>query len=144
MVDFGVFYFPTDFQMNGVWEPDDRTSGPAAMSAIEVAVAAEERGFESLFFPEHTHIRHHNVYYGGGYSGHGLGMASYAGTILADLMLDRDLGPARPLVDRFRIPVPPEPLRWIAGQALFKTLELMDRRLDGRVRRKYADVGLHA
>lgn len=37
---FGLCYFPTDYGM-----------GPA-----EVAEAAEERGFESLFFCEHTHI----------------------------------------------------------------------------------------
>ncbi|GAB3001470.1 LLM class F420-dependent oxidoreductase [Streptomyces pseudoechinosporeus] len=37
---FGLCYFPTDYGM-----------GPA-----EVAAAAEERGFESLFFCEHTHI----------------------------------------------------------------------------------------
>jgi probable F420-dependent oxidoreductase len=37
---FGVTIFPTDYSI-----------GPA-----EIAKAAEERGFESLFFPEHTHI----------------------------------------------------------------------------------------
>jgi probable F420-dependent oxidoreductase len=37
---FGVTMFPTDYSI-----------GPA-----ELARAAEERGFESLFFPEHTHI----------------------------------------------------------------------------------------
>jgi probable F420-dependent oxidoreductase len=37
---FGLCHFPTDYGM-----------GPA-----EVAAAAEERGFESLFFCEHTHI----------------------------------------------------------------------------------------
>ncbi len=37
---FGVTIFPTDYSI-----------GPA-----ELARAAEERGFESLFFPEHTHI----------------------------------------------------------------------------------------
>lgn len=37
---FGVSMFPTDYSM-----------GP-----VEVAKAAEERGFDSLFFPEHTHI----------------------------------------------------------------------------------------
>jgi len=37
---FGVTIFPTDYSI-----------GPA-----ELAKAAEERGFESLFFPEHTHI----------------------------------------------------------------------------------------
>ncbi|MCY4014571.1 MAG: LLM class F420-dependent oxidoreductase [Gammaproteobacteria bacterium] len=37
---FGVHMFPTDYSI-----------GP-----VEVAKAAEERGFDSLFFPEHTHI----------------------------------------------------------------------------------------
>jgi probable F420-dependent oxidoreductase len=37
---FGVIMFPTDYSI-----------GPA-----ELARAVEERGFESLFFPEHTHI----------------------------------------------------------------------------------------
>lgn len=37
---FGITMFPTDYSI-----------GPA-----ELARAAEERGFESLFFPEHTHI----------------------------------------------------------------------------------------
>src|SRR3990170_8731494 len=37
---FGVTMFPTDYSI-----------GPA-----ELARAVEERGFESLFFPEHTHI----------------------------------------------------------------------------------------
>src|SRR3972149_10237539 len=37
---FGAVMFPTDYSI-----------GPA-----ELAKALEERGFESLFFPEHTHI----------------------------------------------------------------------------------------
>ena len=37
---YGVLMFPADY----------------AMPPHELAVAAEERGFESLFFPEHTHI----------------------------------------------------------------------------------------
>lgn len=40
MATFGVVMFPTDY----------------AIQPVELAVAAEERGFESLFFPEHTHI----------------------------------------------------------------------------------------
>jgi probable F420-dependent oxidoreductase len=40
MASFGVLMFPTDY----------------AIQPIELAIAAEERGFESLFFPEHTHI----------------------------------------------------------------------------------------
>ncbi len=37
---FGVYTFPTDY----------------SISPAEVAKALEERGFESVFFPEHTHI----------------------------------------------------------------------------------------
>jgi len=40
MTDFGLFIFSTDYSV----QPD------------VLARAAEERGFESLFFPEHTHI----------------------------------------------------------------------------------------
>lgn len=40
MTDFGVLMFPTDY----------------AIQPVALARAAEERGFESLFFPEHTHI----------------------------------------------------------------------------------------
>jgi len=40
MADFGVSMFPTDY----------------AIQPVELAIAVEERGFESLFFPEHTHI----------------------------------------------------------------------------------------
>jgi probable F420-dependent oxidoreductase len=40
MTDFGVLMFPTDY----------------AIQPVPLARAAEERGFESLFFPEHTHI----------------------------------------------------------------------------------------
>ena len=39
-MDFGVFMFATEYTVR----PD------------ELARAAEERGFESLWFPEHTHI----------------------------------------------------------------------------------------
>jgi probable F420-dependent oxidoreductase len=56
MADFGIFYFPTDHAMQGIFEPHDRTTGSRAMSITQVAVAAEERGFESIFVPEHTHI----------------------------------------------------------------------------------------
>lgn len=40
MPTFGVMMFPTDY----------------AIQPIELAKAAEERGFDALFFPEHTHI----------------------------------------------------------------------------------------
>ena len=40
MAELGVSMFPTDY----------------AIQPIEFALAAEQRGFESLWFPEHTHI----------------------------------------------------------------------------------------
>ena len=40
MTDFGLMMFPTDY----------------AIAPAELATAAEQNGFESLFFPEHTHI----------------------------------------------------------------------------------------
>lgn len=40
MAEFGVLMFPADY----------------AIQPVPLARAAEERGFESLFFPEHTHI----------------------------------------------------------------------------------------
>ncbi len=40
MTDFGVFIFPTDY----------------SIQPIELAQEAEVAGFESIFFPEHTHI----------------------------------------------------------------------------------------
>ncbi len=40
MATFGLSMFPTDY----------------AIQPVDLAKAAEERGFESLFFPEHTHI----------------------------------------------------------------------------------------
>jgi len=39
-MDFGVMMFPTEYSV-----------GPG-----ELAQIVEQRGFESLFFPEHTHI----------------------------------------------------------------------------------------
>ena len=41
MPTFGVMMFPTDY----------------AIQPVELAKAVEERGLDSLFFPEHTHIR---------------------------------------------------------------------------------------
>ena len=40
VMKIGVYMFPTEY----------------AMPLVDLAVALEERGFESLFVPEHTHI----------------------------------------------------------------------------------------
>ncbi len=80
--------------------------------------------------------RARNVFYGGGYGGHGISMASYAGRIIADLIAGRDLGPARVLVDRHLPPLPPEPLRWLVGNTIISTLQRLDDRLDHAAQRE--------
>jgi len=73
--------------------------------------------------------RHGNVYYGAGYAGHGLALASYAGTMIANLIAGRD-GPGKVLASRRVIPLPPEPLRWLVVKGLTGVLGAIDRRVD--------------
>jgi glycine/D-amino acid oxidase-like deaminating enzyme len=73
--------------------------------------------------------RYHNIYYSVGYAGHGLALASYAGTMIADLMNQHD-GPGRALWAHWKPPLPPEPLRWLAVRAINGWLEAKDRRTD--------------
>jgi glycine/D-amino acid oxidase-like deaminating enzyme len=70
-----------------------------------------------------------NVFYSVGYAGHGIAMASYAGTMLADLLLGRD-GPGRALWDRRSVPMPPEPFRWLVAHGLVAAFGAIDRRVD--------------
>ena len=70
-----------------------------------------------------------NVFYSAGYAGHGIAMASYAGTMLADLLLGRD-GPGRALWGRRSVPMPPEPFRWLVAHGLVAAFGAVDRRVD--------------
>jgi glycine/D-amino acid oxidase-like deaminating enzyme len=70
-----------------------------------------------------------NVFYSVGYAGHGIAMASYAGTMLADLLLGRD-GPGRALWGRRSVPMPPEPFRWLVAHGLVAAFGAIDRRID--------------
>lgn len=76
--------------------------------------------------------RHQNVYYSVGYAGHGLALASYAGTMLTDLVAGRD-GLGAVLWGRRQVPLPPEPLRWLVVRALTGVLGAIDRRVDRAV-----------
>lgn len=73
-----------------------------------------------------------NIYYSVGYAGHGIAMASYAGTMIADLLLGRD-GPGRALWGHWKVPMPPEPLRWLVAQGLVAAFGAIDRRIDRAV-----------
>jgi glycine/D-amino acid oxidase-like deaminating enzyme len=97
----------------------DRWSGPIAI-ALDFLPALGRTG------------RRGNLYYAVGYAGHGLALASYAGRMLTDVMLDRE-GPGQPLQTRRRIPLPPEPFRWMIFHALTGIFGARDGRVDRAV-----------
>lgn len=73
--------------------------------------------------------KHGNLLHSIAYAGHGIAQASYAGEMLADLLLERE-GPGAALWSRRRVPMPPEPLRWLAYQGLVRYFAARDRRDD--------------
>lgn len=81
--------------------------------------------------------RHRNVFYSHGYAGHGVALASYAGSTLADMVMERD-GPGRALWRRWSLPLPPEPFRWLVVRALTGVFGAMDARVDRALRREAA------
>ncbi|HZO12458.1 MAG TPA: FAD-binding oxidoreductase [Polyangiaceae bacterium] len=66
------------------------------------------------------------LFYAIGYAGHGVALATFAGQLVADLMEGRD----SVLSTMRRVPLPPEPLRWLVARALIGVFEGMDRRVD--------------
>jgi glycine/D-amino acid oxidase-like deaminating enzyme len=58
-----------------------------------------------------------NFFYAIGFAGHGLALASYAGRMITDLVLERP-GPGRARWERRTWPMPPEPLRGMVAKAL--------------------------
>jgi glycine/D-amino acid oxidase-like deaminating enzyme len=74
-----------------------------------------------------------NVYYSVGYAGHGIAMGSYAGTMIADLLLGRD-GPGSALWGHRKVPMPPEPFRWLVARGLVGAFGAIDRRVDRLLR----------
>ncbi len=77
--------------------------------------------------------KHENIFYSLAYAGHGLPLASYAGSLLVDLMAGRE-GPGRALSSRRRIPLPPEPFRWLVFRALTGIFGAIDARADRAAR----------
>jgi glycine/D-amino acid oxidase-like deaminating enzyme len=73
--------------------------------------------------------KHGNVLHSIAYAGHGVAHASYAGEMIADLLLERE-GPGAALWSRRSLPTPPEPLRWLTFHALNGFFSAMDRRVD--------------
>jgi len=73
--------------------------------------------------------RHKNIFYGIGYSGHGVNLTSVFGRIIADLEAGREeLWKRYPFVNGHPYYVPNEPLRWLAAEAGMSFYELTDAR----------------
>jgi glycine/D-amino acid oxidase-like deaminating enzyme len=90
-------------------------------------------GFSLDFLPAVGRAgKHRNIYYSVGYAGHGVALASYAGTMLTDLIAGRE-GPGEVLWGRRQVPLPPEPFRWLVVRALTGVMGAMDRRVDRMV-----------
>jgi gamma-glutamylputrescine oxidase len=77
-----------------------------------------------------------NIVFGGGYGGHGIAMASYAGNTLARMLLAEDTEDVALFVNRKRPRLPPEPIRWLVGNSLSAIMIAMDNAIDRKVRRQ--------
>jgi glycine/D-amino acid oxidase-like deaminating enzyme len=69
--------------------------------------------------------RHRNIFYGLGYSGHGVNLTSIFGRIIADLEGGREAAwSAYPFVNAHLYYVPNEPFRWLAAESALAWYEL--------------------
>jgi gamma-glutamylputrescine oxidase len=73
------------------------------------------------------------IVYSLGYAGHGVAMASHLGTLAAGMVLRGEPGPGA-LTGRRRIPLPPEPFKWLVAKGIIGALGGLDRRTDKRAR----------
>ncbi|MGH7789491.1 MAG: NAD(P)/FAD-dependent oxidoreductase, partial [Candidatus Binatia bacterium] len=111
--------FRVRFPELGGLRVENHWGGPIALSLDFLPVIQPDR-------------RHANMVYAVGYAGHGVAQASYAGRLVADLFLERD-SPGAALWTRRRLPLPPEPLRWLTVRALTGLFGAIDRRVDAAV-----------
>lgn len=72
------------------------------------------------------------IYYGG-CNGHGVPTCTLMGAAIADEALG-DANEHAAVLRRFELPWPPEPLRWLGGQALLGYYRAIDRRVDAALR----------
>lgn len=73
--------------------------------------------------------KHHNLIASLGYCGHGVALAGLLGTIAAG-MATRAAEAPDVLAKRRRIPMPPDPLRWLGIHGIARALDTLDRRAD--------------
>lgn len=75
-----------------------------------------------------------NVWHACGYNGHGVAQAAAAGEMLADCIHGKSAEWLATLPGG-ALPVPPEPLPWVAVNGLLALFHSLDRVTDARVRR---------
>ncbi|AKT36978.1 NAD(P)/FAD-dependent oxidoreductase [Chondromyces crocatus] len=74
---------------------------------------------------------HRNVYYGVGYSGHGITLANLAGRVITDIYAgEGERWEGLPFYNKRLTGVPPEPFRWVGYQAYTRLTGRSPRRTD--------------
>lgn len=79
--------------------------------------------------------RHRNVHHAFGFAGHGVAQGTLMGELVAEQLQGREHPLAKALARR-RLAWPPEPLRWLAFQAIHRTLAALDARTDRQLRQR--------
>lgn len=92
-------------------------------------------GMTPDFLPLSFSNRKGNLFYGMGYNGHGIAHATSNGQMLADQVLGKPNEDVE-LFKRRMLPLPPEPLRWLAVNGLKKYYERIDQVIDDDLRRR--------
>ena len=90
-------------------------------------------GMTPDFLPMSFSNRRGNLSYGMGYNGHGVAHATSNGRMLADQVLGRPNQDVE-LFKRRMLPLPPEPLRWLAVNGMKKYFERADQVVDADLR----------
>ncbi|MCB9288715.1 MAG: FAD-dependent oxidoreductase [Lewinellaceae bacterium] len=78
--------------------------------------------------------RHRNIHYGLGFSGHGIPQTLMMGEMLAEQVQGRE-HPRAGVLERRVMAMPPEPIKWLASQALSGVFSSLDYITDQQTRR---------
>lgn len=73
-----------------------------------------------------------NIYYGMGYSGHGVAQTFLVGEILGHQICNKE-HPLEHVLSRRTIPIPPEPFKWLTSHGVDKILGWIDSKVDRQV-----------
>lgn len=92
-------------------------------------------GISMDFMPDLGKLgKHQNIHYGLGFSGHGIPQTCLMGELLTEQVQGK-VHPLAKVLKRRVIPVPPEPIKWLATNAVSGILSAIDGRTDKQVRK---------